>query len=117
MPASRSIASNGFSSKVKLTPNFDFIQIRRLFRSLGSVSQSPALLVLILTAITGGRGGFFKRVAFPETVELLTRLGSPLKCLHVHFLDTGDCWPGAGVNDPWAQPVTGGRRNPGVPKQ
>ncbi len=52
----------------------------------------------------GGRGGFFVRVAYAETVELLTRLGSPLRCLHVHFLDTGDFCEGAGVDDPWAVP-------------
>jgi len=49
----------------------------------------------------GGRSGFFTRVGYPETVELLTRLGSPLECLHTHFLDTGDFCHGAGVNDPW----------------
>ena len=45
----------------------------------------------------GGRAGFFKRVAFPETVELLLELGASLECLHTHFLDTGDFCPGAGV--------------------
>ncbi len=50
----------------------------------------------------GGRAGFFTRVAYPETVELLTSLGAPLLCLHTHFLDTGDSCPGAGVDDPWA---------------
>ena len=45
----------------------------------------------------GGRAGFFTRVAFPETVELLQSLGSTLECLHTHFLDTGDFCPGAGV--------------------
>ncbi|MEO2003116.1 MAG: ankyrin repeat domain-containing protein, partial [Candidatus Poribacteria bacterium] len=38
----------------------------------------------------GGRAGFFTRVAFPETSELLQELGSTLECLHTHFLDTGD---------------------------
>ena len=57
----------------------------------------------------GGRAGFFKRVAYPETLELLTSLGSTLECLHTHFLDTGDFCPGAGVGDPWA-PRTEGRR-------
>ena len=65
----------------------------------------------------GGRAGFFTRVAYPETVDFLIGLGASFECLHTHFLDTGDFCPGAGVNDPWAQPVTGGRRNPGVPKQ
>ena len=50
----------------------------------------------------GGRSGFFTRVAYPETVELLTSLGSSLECLHTHFLDTGDVCAGAGVNDVWA---------------
>ena len=50
----------------------------------------------------GGRAGFFSRVAYPETVELLQRLGSSLECLHTHFLDTGDFCEGAGANDPWA---------------
>ena len=55
----------------------------------------------------GGRSGFFTRVAYPETVSLLTRLGSTLECLHTHFLDTGDFCKGAGVNDPWAPPAGG----------
>ena len=54
----------------------------------------------------GGRAGFFTRVPYPETVELLTNLGATLECLHTHFLDTGDFCAGAGVNDPWAAPVT-----------
>jgi len=49
----------------------------------------------------GGRAGFFTRVAFPETVELLQDLGSTLECLHTHFLDTGDSCPRAGEIDPW----------------
>ena len=61
----------------------------------------------------GGRAGFFTRVAYPETVELLESLGSTLECLHTHFLDTGDFCPGAGTNDRWAvesQPRTRGGR-------
>lgn len=54
----------------------------------------------------GGRSGFFTRVAYPETVELLTSLGSTLECLHTHFLDTGDFCPLAGVDDPWATVAT-----------
>ncbi len=54
----------------------------------------------------GGRAGFFTRVPFPETVELLTGLGSTLECLHTHFLDTGDFCPGAGAGDPWAPTTT-----------
>ncbi len=49
----------------------------------------------------GGRSGFFTRVAYPETVKLLTSLGSTLECLHTHFLDTGDSCPLAGVDDMW----------------
>ena len=49
----------------------------------------------------GGRSGFFTRVAFPETVQLLQSLGSTLECLHTHFLDTGDFCPKAGLYDPW----------------
>jgi hypothetical protein len=49
----------------------------------------------------GGRSGFFTRVAYPETVELLQGLGSTLECLHTHFLDTGDFCPKAGMDDPW----------------
>ena len=55
----------------------------------------------------GGQGGFFVRVAYPETVELLTSLGSTLECLNTHFLGTGDVCEGAGVNDPWAPPADG----------
>jgi hypothetical protein len=61
----------------------------------------------------GGRAGFFTRVAYPETVELLESLGSTLECLHTHFLDTGDFCPGAGTNDRWAvesRPRTRGGR-------
>jgi ankyrin repeat protein len=52
----------------------------------------------------GGRAGFFTRVAYPETIELLQGLGSTLECLHTHFLDTGDSCPLAGVDDPWREP-------------
>ncbi len=54
----------------------------------------------------GGRAGFFTRVPYPETVELLTNLGSTLECLHTHFLDTGDFCPAAGEGDPWAPTAT-----------
>ena len=54
----------------------------------------------------GGRAGFFTRVPYPETVELLTGLGATLECLHTHFLDTGDFCPGAGEGDPWAPAAT-----------
>jgi ankyrin repeat protein len=45
----------------------------------------------------GGRAGYFDRAPFPETVTLLTKLGSPLLCLHTHFRGTGDYCPGTGV--------------------
>lgn len=54
----------------------------------------------------GGRSGFFTRYGYPETVDLLTSLGSTLECLHTHFLDTGDFCDLAGVDDPWAPAVT-----------
>jgi len=38
----------------------------------------------------GGRAGYFERVPYPETVDLLQRLGSPLKCLSTTFRGTGD---------------------------
>ena len=60
----------------------------------------------------GGRAGFFTRVAYPATVELLQSLGSTLECLHTHFLDTGDSCEGAGVDDPW-KPGPDGHR-PGI---
>ncbi|MDE0082469.1 MAG: ankyrin repeat domain-containing protein [Gammaproteobacteria bacterium] len=63
--------------------------------TLTRLGQSPADMA------RGGRAGFFTRVPFPETVELLTGMGSPLACLHTHFLDTGDFCEGAGVHDPW----------------
>jgi len=45
----------------------------------------------------GGRSGFFSRVAYPETEQLLLSLGSPYSCLHTHFLDTGDWCEASGV--------------------
>jgi len=60
----------------------------------------------------GGRAGFFTRVPYPETVELLQSLGSTLECLHTHFLDTGDSCPGAGVDDPWAPAATDAEEKP-----
>ena len=65
----------------------------------------------------GGRAGFFTRVPYPETVELLTGLGSTLECLNTHFLDTGDVCEGAGVNDVWAAPPADGHRPAGIPRQ
>ena len=56
----------------------------------------------------GGRGGYFQRVALPETLELLESLGSPLVCLNVHFMGTGDVCEAAGAQDSPARGTTGG---------
>ena len=61
-------------------------------KAITRLGQSPADMA------RGGRGGFFTRASYPETVELLTSLGSTLDCLDTHFLDTGDFCKGAGVN-------------------
>ena len=53
----------------------------------------------------GGRAGYFERVAFPETVELLQSLGSPIKCLSTLFRGTGDYCEGTEV-EPWEGMVT-----------
>jgi ankyrin repeat protein len=53
----------------------------------------------------GGRSGFFTRVGYPETVDLLQEFGSTLECLHTHFLDTGDFCALAGELDPWGVPI------------
>jgi ankyrin repeat protein len=45
----------------------------------------------------GGRAGYFDRTAYPETVALAQKLGSPLLCLHTHFRGTGDYCAGTGV--------------------
>ena len=65
----------------------------------------------------GGRAGFFTRVPYPETVELLTNLGSTLECLHTHFLDTGDFCPAAGEGDPWAPTATDAGAEPLEPEK
>ncbi len=65
----------------------------------------------------GGRAGFFTRVPYPETVELLTGLGSTLECLNTHFLDTGDVCEGAGVNDVWAPPAADGHESTRTPRE
>ena len=54
----------------------------------------------------GGRGGYFQRVEFPETLELLQSLGSELACLHTHFGGTGDVCEGAGAADSFTPAVT-----------
>ena len=56
----------------------------------------------------GGRAGFFTRVAYPETEELLLSLGSTLECLHTHFLDTGDVCPAAAAARSSGPPGTSG---------
>lgn len=45
----------------------------------------------------GGRAGFFQRVAYPESEQLLLSLGAQYSCLHTHFLDTGDWCEASGV--------------------
>ena len=45
----------------------------------------------------GGRSGFFQRVAYPESEQLLLSLGAQYSCLHTHFLDTGDWCEASGV--------------------
>jgi ankyrin repeat protein len=45
----------------------------------------------------GGRNGFFHRTPYPETEQLLLKLGSPYLCLHTHMRNNGDWCPGAGV--------------------
>jgi ankyrin repeat protein len=76
--------------------------IRYLASQGGDVTVITRLGQSTADLARGGRSGFFTRVAYPETVELLQSLGSTLECLHTHFLDTGDSCPLAGVNDPWA---------------
>ncbi len=48
----------------------------------------------------GGRAGYFERVAYPETTELLRGLGAPFKCMSTLFRGTGDWCPDAGI-EPW----------------
>ena len=72
----------------------------------GDVSAITRLGQSTADMARGGRAGFFTRVPFPETVDLLTGLGATLECLHTHFLDTGDSCPGAGIDDPWAPAAT-----------
>ena len=45
----------------------------------------------------GGRAGYFDRASYPQTVELLRSLGSPLLCLNTHFRGTGDYCEGSGA--------------------
>ena len=56
----------------------------------------------------GGNGGYFERPEYPETTELLRRVGSEFKCVNTHFRGTGDYCPGSGAT-PFADiasPVT-----------
>ena len=50
----------------------------------------------------GGRAGYFERVAYPETAELLRSLGSPQQCLSTLFRGTGDFCANAGIA-PWTE--------------
>ena len=81
--------------------------IRYLVEQGGDVTAITRLGQSTADMARGGRAGFFIRVAFPETVDLLTTLGSTTECLHTHFLDTGDFCDLAGTNDPWALRVVG----------
>ena len=87
--------------------------IRYLVDQGGDVTVVTRLGQSTADMARGGRAGFFTRVAFPETVELLTNLGSTTECLHTHFLDTGDFCDLAGTNDPWAVRIVG--ENDGEP--
>ena len=58
---------------------------------LSRLGQSPVDLA------RGGMGGFFLRTAYPETVKLLSGMGSPFKCLSLHFRDTNTYCEGSGV--------------------
>ncbi len=60
-------------------------------RAISRLGQS------VVDMARGGRAGYFSRTPYPETVELLLKLGSEFKCLHTHFRGTGDYCPGAGV--------------------
>jgi hypothetical protein len=75
--------------------------IRYLVSQGGDVNVITRLGQSTADMARGGRSGFFTRVAFPETVDLLQEMGSTLECLHTHFLDTGDFCELAGVGDPW----------------
>lgn len=75
--------------------------IRYLVSQGGDVKVITRLGQSTADMARGGRSGFFTRVAYPETVDLLQEMGSSLECLHTHFLDTGDFCELAGVGDPW----------------
>ena len=67
--------------------------------ALSVLGQTPADMA------RGGRAGYFERVPFPETVELLQSLGSPIRCLSTIFRGTGDYCEGTEV-EPWEGMVT-----------
>lgn len=75
--------------------------IRYLVSQGGDVKVITRLGQSTADMARGGRSGFFTRVGYPETVDLLQEMGSSLECLHTHFLDTGDFCELAGVGDPW----------------
>lgn len=75
--------------------------IRYLVSQGGDVKVITRLGQSTADMARGGRSGFFTRVGYPETVDLLQEMGSTLECLHTHFLDTGDFCELAGVGDPW----------------
>ena len=62
-------------------------------RAISRLGQSTADMA------RGGQAGYFPRATgiYPETVELLQGLGSPLRCMHTMFRGTGDYCPGMGV--------------------
>ena len=80
--------------------------IRYLVSKGADVTAKTRLGQTTADVARGGRGGYFQRVEFAETVELLQSLGSELACLHTHFRGTGDVCPGAGTGDSYAPAVT-----------
>ncbi len=80
--------------------------IRYLVSKGADVTAKTRLGQTTADVARGGRGGYFQRVEFPETVELLVSLGSELRCLHTHFRGTGDVCPDAGKGDSYTPSVT-----------
>ena len=80
--------------------------IRYLVSKGADVTAKTRLGQTTADVARGGRGGYFQRVEFPETVELLVSLGSELRCLHTHFRGTGDVCPGAGKGDSYEPSIT-----------
>ena len=53
----------------------------------------------------GGNGGYFNRPAYPETVELLQRMGAPLVCLSTFGAPaTSVLFPGSRLSSSWPRP-------------